>query len=554
MGEPIRTGELVQPVKVTAPADGVRVYDFGVVLAGWARLRGRLPAGATVRLLYSEKLGRSGRIEVGPPGGNENPLVDGRFQLDEYTATGQGVETWQPSFTYKGFRYVEVTGTSQPLDVVAVPVGSDAATTMDLRLADPELQWIADAVEQTALNGLQGHPVVAPMFTKVGWTSGIYRAAQPMLYQFGMASVFATWLDDIRLSQTPDGEITLIAPHGEPTGGMLLTPSSTGVYPYLVRRYWLTYGDRTVPEKHFESVRRYVGWVLGKLDDGIADDQFGDWYPPRPGNDPSAPEGGTLVGTAYVIQTLRDATALAELTGNAEQARAWRTRTDELVRTFTRTFLDAKTGTYRTGVDTDYRQTSNAVPLAFDLVPDEYVDRVAAHLAADVEAKDLHLDTGALGTGALPYALSDHGRDDLAHAVLNRPDYPGYGHLRRLGATALWESWEDDSRGHNDPTLSSPATWLVERVLGVELLEPGWARFRIAPRAFGSLRKASLRLITVRGRLDVAWRRDDTSLVLDARVPVNAVAELALPNGDRRELGSGSHHIVTSLSRPKAAH
>lgn len=550
-GQPVRAGEVIRPVRVSRPAEGVRLYDFGVVLAGWARLRGRLPAGTTVRLLYSEKLGASGRIEVGTPGGNENSSVGGRFHVDEYTAAGGGPETWQPSFTYKGFRYLEVTGTTQPIDVVAVPVGSDLASTMDLRLDQPVLQWIADAVRQTARNSLRGQPDISPMHTKLGWTGGSYRAAQSMLYLFGMASVFGKWLDDIRLSQAPDGEIPLIAPAGFTTGGQLVTPSSTGVYPYLVRRYWLAYGDRTVPDKHFDAVRRYVEWLLTKVSDGVADDPFGDWYPPRPGRPddrPPAPEGGELVSTAYTIQTLRDSAELAELVGRDELAAAWRTRAEQLVRRFNEAFLDAERGVYRTDVPTGYRQTSNAVPLAFGLVPAQHVSAVVANLAANVEAQGRHLDTGALGTGALPIALSDHGRADLAHAILAQRNYPSYGHLRDLGATTLWESWEPDSRGHNDPTLSLPMLWFVERVLGVEALHPGWARFRVAPRAFGPLPAASLSLDTVRGPITVAWQRSADTLTLDLRVPVNAVAELTLPNGTHRDLGSGTHHIVTPLA------
>ena len=368
-----------------------------------------------------------------------------------------------------------------------------------------------------------------------------------MLYQFGMASVFAKWLDDIRLSQAPSGEIPLIAPLGAVSNGRLLTPSSTGVYPYLVRRYWLTYGDRTVPERHFDAVQRYVEWLLAQLRDDIANDEFGDWYPPRPVGSPRAPEGGKLVGTAYAIQSLRDATALADLIGAAELVRTWRFRTDRLVRRFNEEFLDTDAGQYRTDISVGYRQSSNAVPLAFGLVPAERVDIVAANLAASVEAKARHLDTGALGTGALPYALSDHGRADLAHAVLSQRSYPSYGYLRDLGATTFWESWESTSRGNNDTTLSSPVQWLVERVLGVEPLQPGWARFQVAPRAFGALPGASLTLDTVRGRVEVAWRQKASSLTLDIRVPVNTVAELLLPLGRKYELGSGSYHFVTPL-------
>jgi alpha-L-rhamnosidase len=409
------------------------------------------------------------------------------------------------------------------------------------------LQWIADAFRQTAHNGIHGQPDVSPMYTKMGWTGATYLATQPMLYQFGMAGVFGKWLDDIRLSQAATGEIPTIAPLGNVWDGDLLAPAYTGVYPYLVRRYWLTYGDPTVPQKHFDAVRRYLEWLLSQFPDDIADDWFGDWYPPKPPRYPRGREGGKLVGTAYVIQSLRDATALAELLGHVELARAWRNREDRIVARFNDTFLDTGAGHYRTSVEAGYRQASNAIPLALGLVPAQHVDSVAANLAADVEAKDRHLDTGSVGTSALPFALSDHGRADLALAVLEQRSYPSYGYLRDLGATTFWESWEPTSRGHNDTTISSPVRWLVERVLGVELLRPGWARFRIAPRAFGDLPGASVTLDTVRGRIDVAWRRKGNALILDARIPVNAVAELTLPNGRQHELGSGTYNFVTPL-------
>ncbi|HEY0689848.1 MAG TPA: family 78 glycoside hydrolase catalytic domain [Kribbella sp.] len=546
-GEHIRTGKPIPPVRVTSPTTRVRVYDFGVNVTGWARLRGQLPAGTTVRLQYGEKLDSAGRVDVGTPGGVENPAIDGRFQVDEFTADGRGMQSWEPSFSYKGFRYVEVTGTAATLNLLAVPVHSDLAVTMDLKLGNPTLQWIADAFRRTAENGLHGYPDVSPL-TKVGWLGGARNSAQPMLYQFGMARLFDHWLEDIRLSQGPSGEIPIIAPLGPGPIGFLMSPVYTSLYPHLVRRYWTAYGDRTVPERHFDAVRRSIDWVLSQVPNDIADDTFGDWYPPGValGEHPRGKEGGRLVGTAYVIESLRDAIALADLLRRYDHARVWRTRFDRMVRRFTETFLAA--GTYRTDAEVGYRQTSNALPLAFGLVPAAQVHRVAAGLADDVEARNGHLDTGSMGTGALPYALSDHGRPDLAVAVLAQNTYPSYGYLRRLGASTFWESWEEHSRGHNDPTLSAAVDWLVERAVGLESLRPGWARFRVAPAVTGSLPSASITLDTVRGRIEAGWRRDGQHLLVAVLVPVNSRAELVLPDGETRELAPGRHRIRSRIS------
>ncbi|GAB3436328.1 alpha-L-rhamnosidase-related protein [Flindersiella endophytica] len=436
------------------------------------------------------------------------------------------------------------------IEVVAVQVNTDVTETMELELDSPVLQWIADAFRQTARNGLHGHPDLAGI-GKAGWTGANHWMAQPALYQFGMQSIYAKWLEDLRLGQAPDGEVPLIAPMGATSGGFLFTPSSTGVYPYLVHRYCMTYGDRALAARFFDSVGKYIEWSVGKLASGVSEDRFGDWYPPNPPKDyPSGPEGGALVGVAYVIQSLRHGTALAELLGKGSQAAAWRAKAEDLVGQFNARFLDAEAGVYRTErTEAGYRQTSNAVPLAFGFVPAEHRARVLAGLADDIEARGRHLDTGNVGTATLPFALTDHGRSDLAHAVLGQTDYPSYGYLRSLGATTFWESWEADSRGHNDPTLSAPVSWLVERVVGVQATSPGWARFRVAPVAFGSLEWASVSLDTVRGLVSVGWRRAGDVVALRVRVPVNAVADVELPNGKRRRLGSGRHLIAFGLGR-----
>ncbi len=540
-GEHLRTGDPVRPVSVRRLPDGTRLYDFGTVMAGWARLRGRFRSGETVRILYGEKL-IGERIDPGVPGGFDNPAIDGRLQVDEFIATGRGTETWQPSLSYKGFRYAEVSGPDA--DLVAVPVHSDLADTLDLELGNPDLQWIADAFRQTAINGLHGYPDLSA-YTRRGWLGAARNAVHPMLYQFGTARLFAHWLDDIRAAQLPTGEIPAIAPL---SNGPFSTPVYASLYPHLLHRYWVMYGDPVLPARHFDALRRYVDSTVTMVAERLPDDQFGDWYPPgiAVGQYPRGPEGGVLVATAFVIQALRDAAAVASALERTTEARSWTMAADSLMSRFNEAFLDRTAGIYRTAEPAGYRQASNAIPLALGLVPAAYAERVAAGLAADVETRGRHLNTGSMGTGALPFALSDHGRADLAVSVLGQRSYPSYGYLRELGATTFWESWERHSRSHNDTTTGAPVVWLVERAAGLEPLAPGWSRFRVAPRPVPGLPGARIALDTVRGRIEVRWVRRGSRVVVDVRVPVNAKAELDLPDGRVVELGSGSHRIQSA--------
>lgn len=544
--QPIRTHRPVEPVAVREPEPGVWLYDFGEVVSGWVRLRGQSAANSVVGILQHEKLGEHGRIDPGAPGGVENPSITGRLQRDEYIAAGGPID-WQPSWAYKSFQYVEVTGTTERPDLVAVPVRSDLDPTMDLALDQPVLQWIVDAAARTSRNGMHGHPDTSGLL-KMGWLAQGLQADTTQLLGLSSAPLFDKWLDDIRIGQAENGTIshyTPIAPFPRP-----VTPSTTAAYPHLVHRYYLHHGDRTVPERHYPAVRRYVELLLILQEqDGELLEIFGDWYPPSKDGDPYAPEGTGLVAAAYLIKTLRDAAAIAEVADDQAQARSWRRRATELTDDFNERYLDRSAGIYRTGMTVDYRQTSNAIPLHLGLVPDAMIRPVADRLAAEVERNDRHLDTGSFGTISLPYALSDHGHPDLALDVLSAEGYPGYGYWRSLGATTFWEQWQADARSHNDPTLSSPVGWMLARVLGLEALEPGWARFRVTPGAFGDLAWASTHVDTPRGRIAVAWRRRRGGPEVTVTVPVNATAEVTLPDGATHVAGSGRHRFPAISER-----
>ncbi|MFI9388398.1 family 78 glycoside hydrolase catalytic domain [Kutzneria sp. NPDC052558] len=537
VGDVIGADAPVAPVKVYHPVAGVWVCDFGVTMSGWATVRTTAAAGTVIKAQYGEKLGADGRVFVGAAGSADNPSMVGRFQQDRYTARGGGQEEWTPSFTFKGFRYLEVSGVDTQPDVVAIPVHNQVASTMALDPGDPTYRQISDAFGRTVLNNLHSVPSDTPAYSKQGWTGDAHFASQGMLYGYGLAGLFDKWLEDIRLTQQANGLIGVVAPiSGQPS---FYTPTWTGLYPHLVRRYWLAYGDLSVPDRHFDAVRAHVDYLVANLSDGLANDSLADWM--SPGHS-TPPEGGQLVGTAYVIKALRDGSAVADALGETDQAARWRATEADLTTRFNTAFLDPAAGIYRTAVDVGYRQTSNAVPLAFGLVPVDHVGPVLGNLIADITNRGGHLNTGCAGTAALPYALSDNGRADVAHTLLRQRDYPSFGYWFDQGATTLWEQWEATARSHDHYFLGSPVQWLVERVLGVEVLEPGWARFRVAPRAFGAAPAASISLDTVRGPVRVAWR-DDASFALDLEVPVNAVAEVTLPDGSTRELGSGTYHL-----------
>src|SRR6185437_279676 len=101
LGPPVRRTEEIAPIAVITSPAGRTIVDFGQNLVGRLRLTVSGQAGETITLRHAEVLD-AGELCV-------RPL---RFALatDHYIPRGGARETWEPRFTFHGFRYAEVTG------------------------------------------------------------------------------------------------------------------------------------------------------------------------------------------------------------------------------------------------------------------------------------------------------------------------------------------------------------------------------------------------------------------------------------------------------------
>ncbi|NIK60744.1 family 78 glycoside hydrolase catalytic domain [Kribbella shirazensis] len=519
--EPIRVIETVDPVEVTEVRPGVWIADFGRTVAGWTKLSVNAPAGTTISLTHGETVA-DGNVAAW------NVHVDGdRIQRDEYIAAGTGTETWEPRFSYKGFRYVQIEGAATALTVQMRVVNSDVASVTRFASAQAAYEQFEHAMRRTILSNLHGIPTDTPYFEKNGWTGDAQVGAPTMLATLDLARFFTKWLGDIRDSQADSGQLPVIVP----TSGWGFTDLSPAtewptVYPFLLREMYRWYGDERLLREHWDPLTRYLAWELDRVEDGLSVSVLGDWLPPGFGSGP-APEDRRLTGTAYLYRALVVAAEIGDLIGRPND---YRKAAADLADGLNRTFLDRETGRYRSADDPDYRQTSNAVPLAFGLVPDEYVDRVAAGLAADVEARGFHLNTGCLGVGVLLPVLTAHGYGDVATKVALQRSYPSWGYWFDLGADTMWEKWEDDSRSRNHYFQGTVVQWILENVAGLRVIDAGCERIVVRPDARDEVDSASIRTETIRGRVAVSWKQTGRVLSLDVQVPVGTTAEVHVPS------------------------
>lgn len=535
---PIRRHGPLAVAAATTPDAHSTVYDFGEVTAGWVRARFDGAAGSSFSISYGEELDAQGNVKC------QNIHAAGPAQIDRCVLVeAQAGAVWEPSVTYKGFRYAQIRteGDVRVSDVQAIPVHTDVAPAGSFACADDTLNWIDDSLRRTFLNNLHGIPTDTPVFEKNGWTADAHLATEALLHHFDLHAFFRKWLRDHADAQDKDGVVPQIVP--TPGWGRGLDPSWSASYPLILWNAYCEYGDRSLLEEHIGNVLRYVevvhrtieqdGWIWRGY-------SWSDWLSPGYA---WPPEGPSPTATLMTLRLTDRAALICDVLGMRARAATLRETIARIAAIYHDTYFDASSGTY-VSKEAGYRQSMNVLPLAFGVVPRQEVPRVAAGLARDLrERTGEHLDVGAIAVKHLLPVLSAHGHHDLALTVALQPTRPGWRPWMLDGSKTLYESWGEKVRSHDHYFLGSVAQWIHEDVAGLRPTSPGCKTFDVAPR-LGDPRVPWARIDhqTVRGRVAVDWRTEANATALSVSVPPGAVARVDM-GGSYETLGAGTHHL-----------
>ena len=516
------TGEL--PVAhVTAPSQGVKVYDFATPTAGWARVALRGPAGTAVTITYGEKLRPDGTVD------------NAGLQWYSYILKGGGLETYQPSYSYDGFRYVEI---DAPAGVSVVSVRGERVHTAvpgtgGFTSSSQLLNRYQNAQADTILNNLHSIPTDTPMYEKRGWTADAHLYADSAIANFDMENFYENWMRVHRDDQNQDGTIGVYVPTSPGARG-LVDPVWSASYVLIDWDLYWYYGDTKVLGDNYDAMKAWLDQFeraiapTGYIYTGFS---FGDWVAPGFG---FPPEGTRLVGTAYIYKTATTLANIARALGHDSDAAHFDALAATVADAFNATFLDKSAETYYDDRSAGYRQTSNLLPLSLGIVPEADRQAVLANLVDDIETRGRHLNTGALGTKIILPLLTDTGNAELAYQVATNPTYPGWGYwFQALGVTTMWEEWQDSSRSHDHAFLGTVDDWLYQRVAGIEPAAPGYTKIKIQPYPVGDLTNAAAHVESPLGQVSSTWTRKDGDFMLRVSVPVGATAEILVPARDR---------------------
>ncbi|MFB7892884.1 family 78 glycoside hydrolase catalytic domain [Microbacterium sp. NPDC056044] len=545
---PIRRTEELPVARVTTSPAGRTVVDFGQIITGWVRMRVAGSAGQTVTLRHAELLTADGEPEY--------ETLRTAKATDSYTLRGGGPETWEPAFTFHGFRYVDVEGWPgdlDPADLTAVVVHSDMERTGWLETSDPLLSRLHENVVWSMRGNFVGVPTDCPQRDeRLGWTGDLHAFAPTAAFLYDVRKVLGSWLQDLSAEQREKGYVPWYVPDisGTPSAPTALWSDVVVGLPWTL--YW-EYGDIEILRRSWPAMTAFVDQVESLLDpSGLwgSGFQFGDWLDPdAPAEDASGGKTDRhLVATACLVRTARQMAEAAGALNLEDDAARYIALAERVAAAFREEYV-APSGRLVSDSATAY-----SLAICFDLLEPGQRDRAGARLAQLVAKSGFTVSTGFVGTPLVAQALSRTGHIDTAYLLLTEQECPSFLYPVTQGATTIWERWDavrpDGSLNSTGMTslnhyaLGSIAEWMHRVIGGLEAVEPGYRRMRIAPLPGAGLTSARLVHDTVLGRVDVAWHIEHGEATVAITVPTGASAEVLLPahpDGARTEVAAGAH-------------
>ncbi len=549
MAEPIRVMETMRPVSVTKSPTGTYVFDMGQNIVGWCQLHVSGPAGTRVTLRHAETLKEDGTLYTAN-------LRNAKAE-DTYILKGSGAETYEPRFTYHGFRYVEVSGYpgTPTLDSISGRVVHDSmAQGADFTSSDELLNKIHKNIFWGVRGNYRSIPTDCPQRDeRQGWLGDRSQVSVSETYLFDVAAFYTKWVQDLQDSQRPDGSISDVVPAYWPFYNEDVTWPSTFIF--LPGTIYRQYGDRRIIERAYPAMKKWIDHMQTYLQDGIMPkDTYGDWcVPPESpklihSEDPARKTDGALLGTAYYYGLLQRMESYARLLGKTDDADGFGLRAAIVENAFQLKFFHAATGFYGNG-----SQTSSIVALAFDLTPDANKATVFQSLIAKIDGESKgHVGTGLVGAQWLMRTLTENGRGDVALEIATQKTYPGWGYMIEKGATTVWELWNGDTA---DPAMNSGnhvmqigdlGIWMYEYLAGIrpDEAKPGFQHVIIRPYPVAGLSFVKASHHSPYGLIRSEWKRTGTGIEMEVTIPPNATATVYVPGeATPHEFGSGTYKL-----------
>ena len=532
-----------------------KIYDFHQNIAGWIAFVPTGREGDTIRVKYAEKLNPDGSLYL------EN-FRDAKSEDIYICGKSPRTEEWHAIFSYHGFRYAQITGSVK--DVHAYTVSDDIQQLGHFECSDTVLNKVMHNAWWGIYGNYKGMPIDCPQRNeRQPWLGDRTMGSLGESFLFNNERLYTKWMRDICESQREDGVFSDVAPaFWNYYNDDVTWPAAL---PFSCDMLYRQFGNREAIDKSYPYIKRWLQHLLDEyLKDGIiTKDQYGDWcVPPEKlelihSQDPARKTDGALISTAYVIRVMQ----LLEQWGC--EASKWKPIREQMTKAFNKKFLTVKRGTSPRPGHVLYPDsvfygnntvTANLLPLAIGIVPDDCKDDVIKNVVENICIKNKHhVSCGVIGISWLMRGLSDKGFADVAYRLATTKTYPSWGYMTENGATTIWELWNGDkanpsmNSGNHVMLLGDLLTWCYQYLGGIRSTN-AYKHITLKP-AFEiqDCEWANVSYDSPYGTIKSHWRKTLQHLEWDVTIPCNTTADICLPNGETKTVGSGSYHFSVDI-------
>ena len=548
-GVPVRAVQTLKPIKEIITPKGERVFDMGQNMVGWIRFALKGNKGESIKLNFAEVLDRDGNFYTAN--------LRSAACEDKYIFAGEGIEEYEPHFTFHGFRYVKISEYSGEVklnNLTGVVVHSDMHLTGNFNCSDS----LVNQLQHNILWGLWGNfldvPTDCPQRDeRLGWTGDAQAFAPTACFNVDAGAFFTKWLKDVAADQHENGGVPHVVPDMLREYGATGWADAATIVPWSVYK---AYGNQRVLEDQYNSMKAWVEYMRkGSGDKRIFNfgHHYGDWLAFSSNNSdyPGATTDKDLIATMFFANSAKILERTARVLGKDAEAEEYGQLFVSVREAFQREFM---TSTGRLSSNT---QTAYVLALAFELVPDNLRESMAERLAKDVRSFR-HITTGFLGTPMICSVLTDCGYTDLAYMLLMRKHYPSWLYPITQGATTIWERWDgirtDGSfqdvgmNSFNHYAYGAVGNWLYTGVAGIKNAaeSAGYKEILIDPHPHKELTHAEASLQSVYGEILSGWQTADGLLSMRVKIPANTSAEIRIPTTDVQAISESGKPLSQS--------
>lgn len=575
MSPNMKVVKTLKPVSIRKHGDSF-IVDLGQNMAGWLKVRiGNVNSGDTVSIRVAEILEKDGSLY--------RKNLRHALTTDHYIANGtENGRWWSPVFSYKGFRYAEITGLKDAKveDFIGEVVSDEMEQTGTFESADTILNKVYHNAVWGILSNYKGMPVDCPQRDeRQPWLGDRVRGCFGEAFIFDNNKLYTKWARDIVEAQREDGCIPDVAPaYWNYYSDNITWPAAL---PFSLEMMYGQFGDDEPIRRFYPAVKHWLEhmkYQYGK--DGLMPrDKYGDWcVPPEEmtmihSKDPKRVTDGTLIATAYYYHINKLMEKFALIQKKDADAKMFADEAKRTKEAFNKKFLTVNRGTYEVADHLLYPDstfygnntvTSNLLPLVFGMIDDSYVRGEAEKniIKSIITDNKGAIPCGIIGGQWLMHGLTDMGRGDIAWLLATNKKYPSWGYMTEKGATTIWELWNGDTAnpsmnsGNHVMQLGDLVSWIYEDVAGInsDKTRTGFKHIILKP-CFNvdEVNDINASYKSIYGTIVSRWSKKNGKLSWHVEIPANTTAELHMPDGTIHNIGSGSYDFTEPLPMPDKA-